>query len=73
MKGSKEIKRAVLAELGRLGIRAQVVYGGVHPKVIWEHNGQMRVQILPGSPSDFRAKRNNICSLKRQLRKDGVL
>lgn len=73
MKSSEEIKRAVLAELGRLGIRAEVRNGGRHPVVAWIHNGQARAITLPGSPSCKRAKHNNICFLRRVLRSDGVI
>ena len=73
MKSSKDIRRAVLAELGRLGIRAQVVDGGKHPMVVWEHNGQMRAQTLPSTPSCHRAKQNCVSDVRRVLRRDGVI
>jgi hypothetical protein len=73
MKSKDEIRRAVLMELAHLGIRGEVQNGGKHARVIWEHNGQVRTLIIPGTPGDRRAKLNCMCDLRRALRKDGVL
>jgi len=43
---------------------------GKHAAVVWTHNGQERVHIIPLTPSDHRSAANSMAQVKRTLRAD---
>lgn len=68
-----KILQSALDELKAAGIEPEVIKGGKHIRVKWLHNGHSRHMTVPVSSSDYRAAKNNICSIRRILRADGLL
>jgi hypothetical protein len=64
-----EICRGAIAMLKAKGAtEIQLRYGGKHIKLRAIYRDALIVATLPGTPSDWRSKRNAMASLKRQLR-----
>ena len=68
-------RRRSLAELAKAGICDPVVVsGGKHLQVRWTApGGLLRMLVVPGTPSDWRAAENTRHDLRRILRADGML
>lgn len=66
---------AILAELRLAGARdVTVLRCARHPRVQWTaRNGEPRVYVLPGTPSDRRGPANARADVRRMLRDDGML
>ena len=68
-----KILQSAVNELKSAGIEPEIVKGGKHIRVKWEHNGHSRHMTVPVSSSDYRAAKNNIAGIRRILRADGLL
>jgi hypothetical protein len=74
MRSEKEIRKAILKELAKHGINPKTEWGGSgHQKIIWEHNGQVRMKVIAASPSCRFALQNGISDVRKILRRDGVI
>ena len=67
-----DILKNALSELKSHGIEPIIVHGGKHIKVTWSYQGKNRTLVVPYTPSDYRAIRNNRSALRRILRQDGI-
>ena len=70
----REYAEMVEKELGAVGLKAEIVYGGKHSFARWTSpGGEARSFTCPNSGSDWRGVHNSRADLRRILRDDGLI
>lgn len=64
---------AALSELRAVGIDPAIEHGGKHIRIVWDHDGQQRLFIVPKTASDWRAALNSRSDIRRMLKSDGLI